>query len=111
MAAVTSEPPGPMSSAEIPIPEVARITDIEMKQARVAEFLDRQGLDALLLETPANFSWFTSGGDCSREGGATPMAALFITPSARVVVCHNSETSQVFDHELPGLGFQRACLD
>ena len=34
------------------------------------------------------------------------MAALFITPAARVVVCHNSETSQVFDHELPGLGFQ-----
>ena len=106
MAVVASEQAGPMSSAEIPIPEVARIADIEMKQARVAEFLDRAGLDALLLETPANFGWFTSGGNCSREGGATPLAALFITPSARVVVCHNSETSHVFDHEIPGLGFQ-----
>jgi Xaa-Pro dipeptidase len=106
MAVVASEQPGPMSSAEIPIPEVARIADIEMKQARVAEFLDREGLDALLLETPANFAWFTSGGNCSREGGATPMAALFITPTARVVVCHNSETSQIFDHEIHSLGFQ-----
>jgi Xaa-Pro dipeptidase len=106
MAAVASNQPGPMSSGEILIPEAARVADIEMKQARVAEFLDREGLDALLLETPANFSWFTSGGNCATDVGATPMAALFITPNARVVVCHNSETSQIFDFELPALGFQ-----
>ena len=104
--AVAFEPAAPMSSGEILIPEADRAADIEMKQARVAEFLDRRGLDALLLETPANFAWFTSGGDCSRAGGATSAAALFITPTARVVVCQNSMTSQVFDHELPGLGFQ-----
>ena len=106
MTAVAPDFSAPMSSAEIPIPEVARISDIEMKQARVAEFLDREGLDALQIETPANFAWFTSGGSCSRPGSTSPIAALFITANARVVVCHNSETSQLFDYELPGLGFQ-----
>src|SRR5437868_4551184 len=89
-----------MSSGEIPIPNEERVADVELKQARVAEFLDREGLDALLLETPANFAWFTSGGDCTRSGGSATTAALFITPTARVVICRNSDTPQVFDHEL-----------
>lgn len=95
-----------MSSGEIPIPEVERVADVELKQARVAEFLERESYDALLLETPANFAWFTSGGNCTRSCGSATTAALFITPTARVVISRNSDTSQVFDHELPGLGFQ-----
>lgn len=95
-----------MSSGEIPSPEAERVADIELKQTRVAEFLEREGLDALLLESPANFAWFTSGGDCTRSGESATTAALFITPAARVVICRNSDTPQVFDHELPGLGFQ-----
>lgn len=106
MTAVAVDRSGPMSSGEIPVPESERVADIDLKQARVAEFLEREELDALLLEAPANFAWFTSGGDCTRSGCAGTTAALFITPSARVVICRNSDTSQVFDHELPGLGFQ-----
>ena len=95
-----------MSSGEIPIPEAERVADVELKHARIAELLEREGFDALLLESPANFAWCTSGGDCTRSGGSGTTAALFITPQARVVICRNSDTSQVFDHELPGLGFQ-----
>lgn len=106
MAVLESNRTSPMSSGEIQIPEEDRVVDVELKQAHVAEFLDREGLDALLLETPANFAWFTSGGDCTRSGGSMTTAALFITPTARVVICRNSDTSQVFEYELPGLGFQ-----
>ncbi len=95
-----------MSSAELPIAGAERAVEVEEKHRRVAEFLSSRGLDALLLQRPANFAWFTAGADCTRGSSAEPAAALFVTPQARVLVCGNADTSQLFERELPALGFQ-----
>lgn len=96
----------PVSSGEMPVTDPKRAGDIDQKHRLVAEFLESHQYDALLLEKPANFAWFTSGGNCARFGSTEATAALFITPDARVVVTANSDSAQLFERVLPGLGFQ-----
>jgi len=106
MSAVMYNQAEPISSREISTQIVERSVDIEQKHKLVSEFLASHNLDALLIQHPDNFSWFTAGGkntlSCSQES----VAALFITPDARVVICSNVDSALMFDHELPGLGFQ-----
>lgn len=95
------------SEAEIPNRRnLDRAEDVETKQRVVADYLEREGFDALLLQQPANFAWFTAGGDNSRGGSSQTTATLFITHDARVLVTDNVNSPLLFDHELPGLGFQ-----
>lgn len=106
MPALTYEAIEPLSSGEIQTVNPARAVDIEHKHRLVAQFLQSHRYDALLLRKPSNFAWFTSGGDCSRQGSSETAAALFITPDARVLVCNNVDSGQLFDREVSGLGFQ-----
>lgn len=95
------------SEAEIPTRRSPdRAGDVEQKQRAVAAFLERSGLDALLIQEPRNFAWFTAGGDNSRGGSSQSTATIFITHEARVLVTDNVNSPLLFDHELPGLGFQ-----
>lgn len=97
---------GPFSSGEMPTADIARIEDLETKHRRIIELMSEQGLDAVLIQQPENFAWFTSGGDNTGRGGSEITAALFITSDARVVVGGNSDIGQIFDTEILGLGFQ-----
>lgn len=106
MSTAMWKPVGPMSSAEFQTVDGDRLADIQHKHAAVKQLLTVRQLDAILLQRPLNFAWFTSGGDCSRGGSSDASAALFITPEARVVVTSNAESAQLFDRELQGLGFQ-----
>jgi hypothetical protein len=106
MSTAMWKPAGPMSSSEFQTIDSDRVSDIQHKHAAVTRFLASQQFDALLLQRSSNFSWFTSGGDCSRAGSVEASASLFITPEARVVVTTNAESAQLFDRELQGLGFQ-----
>lgn len=106
MSPLMMEQLDPISSAEIATLNPERTADIEHKHRLVADFLELHRYDALLLEKPANFAWFTSGGDCARAGSSETTAALFITREARVVITSNVDSAQLFERELPGLGFQ-----
>lgn len=106
MSTVSLGPAEPASSTEIEISDQERWEDVDRKHSRVAEFLEVHGYDALLLQKPANFAWFTSGGDSSRRGSSQTTANLFVTPEARLVLTANVDTPHIFDRELPGLGFQ-----
>jgi Xaa-Pro aminopeptidase len=106
MSAVISGPVEPASSGEIQISTPERGLDVEQKHRLVSEFLESHQYDALLLQEPGSFAWFTSGADCSRGGSSESIAALFITPEARVVMTSNVDSAQLFERELPGLGFQ-----
>lgn len=95
------------SEADIPARRDSdRVDDVEARQRAVADFLEREGFDALLIGQPVNFAWFTAGGDNSRAGSSQATAALFITHDARVLITDNVNSPLLFDHELPGLGFQ-----
>ena len=95
----------PVSSGEIPAMDLRRAHDVDHKHQLLAEYLHLRDLDALLLQDPANFSWLTCGGDCTRHGGEDSVAALLVTPEARVVLCNNVDSGQLFDRQLAGLGF------
>lgn len=82
-----------------------RLADVIIKQERVAQLLEERGCDALLLQKPANISWFTAGGSMGRAS-CEMSAAIFCTKDARVVVTNNVDAPQLFERELFGLGFQ-----
>jgi Xaa-Pro aminopeptidase len=106
MSVVAIESTDPVSSGEIPTSDPKQLNDISRKHQAVAELLESQGYDALLLQKPSSFAWFTSGADNSRSGSTETTAALFITSEARVVITSNVDSPQLFDHKLFGMGFQ-----
>jgi Xaa-Pro aminopeptidase len=106
MSTVFSGQSGALSSGEFRIGDIERLEEIERKQRAVADFLTETGSDALLLQRPANFAWFTTGSDNSRGESTEVGAALFITREARVVVTSNVDSAQLFERDLPRLGFQ-----
>ena len=106
MAATADRILGPFSSGEIPTSASERYDTVANRHYRVSDFLGQHQFDALLLQKPANIAWFSAGADCTRAGSPETVASLFITPDARVVVASNVDSGQIFDLELPGLGFQ-----
>lgn len=96
----------PMSSAEFAAVDVDRLSEVASRHQRLAEFLRQEDFAALLLQQPANFTWFTAGGHNERGGATGTTGALFITPEARVIVCSNVDTAQYFESQVGNLGFQ-----
>lgn len=96
----------PISSAELQAVDPDRIREVERRHGLLVEYLALRNLQGLLLVRPENFAWLTCGGDNSRRGSSRTVAALFITPEARLVLCNSIDSGQLFDRELAGLGFQ-----
>lgn len=83
--------PGKISKAEI-----------ETKTARLVSMLEREGLDAVLLNAQHNFAWLTGGGtngvDMSRENG---VASILVTRSGkRFVLANNIEIRRIIGEEV-----------
>jgi Xaa-Pro dipeptidase len=93
-----------MSSGEIHVVDPDRSHEVDRRHQRLAEFLAETDFNGLLLTRPHNLAWLTVGGD-PRRGDETRFAA-FVTPEARVIIASNVDSSQLFDRELNGLGFQ-----
>lgn len=106
MSSATIDAARPLSSGEFILADPAHFEIVESRQRQVAEFLKSRQCEALLLQRPANFSWFTVGGSNQRFNSADVTAALFLTPDSRVVVTCNVDSGQIFDREISGLGFQ-----
>lgn len=96
----------PVSSGEIQTIDTDRLDLVESRHRQIAEFLKHCSFDAVLVSDPATIAWLTVGSRLQLDGLARPGATLFITPQARVVVCRSSESGQLFDREIAGLGFQ-----
>ncbi|MFO1093235.1 MAG: hypothetical protein U0992_07960 [Planctomycetaceae bacterium] len=104
--AVATRPYEPVSSGELQILDPERATEVDRRHQLLAAYLELRGDDALLLQRPSNFAWLTCGGNNTLPGANEPTAALFVTREARVALCSSADSSQLFDHELSGLGFQ-----
>lgn len=96
----------PVSSGEIQTLDTERALEIASKQRRIAALLEARGVEALVIQHPANFAWLTAGGDVTLGFEGRSSAAVFVTPDARVVLCNNIDSGRIFDKELHGLGFQ-----
>lgn len=83
-----------------------RRADVSEKHARIAEFLDRNKLDGLVLSRPDSLAWFTAGGELRRDlAGPDGSVALFINKHSRAVLSDNVQSPRVFEEEVAGLGF------
>ena len=96
----------PLSSAEFAAIDMNRMAEIDRRHALVREFLEREGYAALLLQQSANFAWLTAGTVNQRGGTTGATGALFVTPEARLIACSNANTSQFFESDVAGMGFQ-----
>lgn len=84
-----------------------RRADIDAKHRQIAEWLDANGYDALVLGRTDSLSWFTSGGDLGQSMTSEQGSVLlFINRIARAIVTDNVHSARVFDEEVAGLGFQ-----
>lgn len=106
MTIALREQSGSDSSYELLAVSEPRFLEIDQKQRLVAEFLESHGYDALLLQQPWNFAWFTAGGDNTRDGQTDTCAALFINADARVILASNVDSSWIFETQVRRLGFQ-----
>ena len=96
----------PLSSAEFAAIDMNRMAEIDRRHALVREFLERESYAALLLQQSANFAWLTAGTVNQRGGTTGATGALFVTPEARLIACSNANTSQFFESDVAGMGFQ-----
>ena len=96
----------PVSSGEIQTLDPVRLETVERRHRQLAEFLRHCNFDALLITDPATIGWATAGSRLRLARPTAKGASLFITPQARVVICRSSESGQIFDREVAGLGFQ-----
>lgn len=106
MVSTTLSPFEPVSSGEIQAIDLEPLDEAGRKHARLAVLLERFDLDGLLLRDPANFAWLSCGGDNTRCGSSPCVASILVTRDARVVLCSKTDSGQLFDRELMGLGFQ-----
>ncbi|HWL09493.1 MAG TPA: M24 family metallopeptidase [Planctomicrobium sp.] len=106
MSITSVSPSRPASSGGIPVVDLERVQSVSNRHLQLVEFLREQNLDGLLIRQPENFAWLTGGGDNSLQGNARdPVASVLVTDAARVVLCNNIDSGQLFDRELMGLGF------
>ena len=78
------------------------------KLDRVEAFLDREGLQGVLLSTQRNFAWLTCGGS-NHVGLATTdgvASLLVLRQSRRFVISSNNESARIGEEETLALGFE-----
>jgi Xaa-Pro dipeptidase len=84
-----------------------RLEESNKKIAKLRTFLHENKLDAVLLNTFANFAWLTAGGDAhidtdSKNGGAS----IFISEKKACIITTNVEADRLEEEEVTGMGFE-----
>ncbi len=86
---------------------MSRLQEVQFKREKVHDFLEANGLDAVILENQNSFAWYTAGGD-NHVGIATERGAalLVITRENQYVVTTNIEAPRIMEEEVAGLGLE-----
>ena len=85
----------------------ARRADVQAKHERIIAYLDRTGLDAVLLRRADSLAWFSSGGDFTIDGATEGASAwAFVNRKCRSLFTDNVHSARLFEEEVAGLGFQ-----
>jgi Xaa-Pro dipeptidase len=87
------------------------LTELQVKHERLAEFLDRQKLSAVLLNRHENIAWITGGQVEARValGAETAVTSLLMTSDGRrYYLVPNNEAPRLADEEFSGLDYEPA---
>src|SRR5437016_4955005 len=83
-------------------------TELAIKNRRLGEFLDRHGLDGVLLTLRSNFAWITCGKD-NHIANNTPVGVASILATRdgkRVCLANRIEAPRMKDEELADTGIE-----
>ena len=84
-----------------------RQEEVKAKVQRVRTWLERAGLEGMVLTSQANFAWLTGGGsNYVYVGDAAGEASLLVTSSQVYLLTNNIELRRLMDEEVAGLPFQ-----
>jgi antitoxin VapB len=83
------------------------LRDAQARERRVHVFLEREGLDALVLGRQDSFAWLTAGGD-NRVITTSEMGFgyLVITRDQKWLVSHSMDGQRFIDEQVPGQGYE-----
>lgn len=83
-----------------------RQEEVQIKLESVRTWLRRNGLEALLINSQANFAWLTGGGEnYVYVGDAAGEAYLLIVADRAYLLTNNIEALRLQEEEVPGLPF------
>jgi Xaa-Pro aminopeptidase len=89
-----------------------RRKEVEAKHNAVVAFLDRTGLDAVVLSQRWNFAWYTAGGqNYVNHASDTGAASLVITRQGASCVTSNIEATRLSREELENTGVAAVPCD
>lgn len=94
------------SSDSIPTYDPSRAEDVSRRHQLLVELLRLKGCDGLLLQRPENIAWLSCGAEVQGQNPTEASAALFVNAEARVLLCNNVDSPQLFEGPFSGLGFQ-----
>ncbi len=84
-----------------------RLEEVQAKLESVRAWLQRNGLQALLVNSQANFAWLTGGGEnYVYVGDAAGEAWLLIVPDRTYLLTNNIELRRLQDEEVADLPFE-----
>jgi Xaa-Pro dipeptidase len=74
------------------------------RHERLAELMERRGVDAVVLRRPANFAWYTGGADSKVDHVAPEgVADLVVRPDSRLVLTSTIEAPRMRAEQTPDL--------
>jgi len=84
-----------------------RLEEVQTKLELVRAWLQRNGLEALLINSQANFAWLTGGGDSYvYVGDAAGEAYLLVVPDRAYLLTNNIEARRLQEEEVADLPFE-----
>ena len=84
-----------------------RREEVQIKLESVRSWLQRNGLEALLINSQANFAWLTGGGEnYVYVGDAAGEAYLLVVPDRAYLLTNNIEVRRLQEEEVAGLSFE-----
>ncbi len=82
-------------------------SETTVKQHRLEQFLERHGLDGVLLQHRENFAWITNGRDNHVPGNTSDgVAAILATREGRMCFTNEIEAPRMRQEELAGTGIE-----
>lgn len=83
-----------------------RRSDVDSKQALIAQLLKEIGCDGLIILAAENFAWLTAGGAARGILDNDALPALYYSAEGRWLLSSNVDSQRLFDEEIDGMGFQ-----
>ena len=84
-----------------------RREEVQIKLESVRAWLQRNSLEALLINSQANFAWLTGGGEnYVYVGDAAGEAYLLVVPDRAYLLTNNIEARRLQEEEVAGLPFE-----